>query len=80
MAAITCKFKSYECYSTIEKAPCFVQHANEVDILIGQIAHMVHMFHHGDVLLLPHARRIVQHRDRTQHGNSVFPFQLVFRI
>jgi len=32
----------------------------------------VHMFHHGEMLLLPHARRIVQHRDKTRRGNSHF--------
>ena len=34
------------------------------------------MFHHGDILLLPHARRIIQHCDRTRHGSSAFPFHL----
>jgi len=32
------------------------------------------------ILLLPHARRITQHRDRTRHGNSAFPFHFAFRI
>jgi len=40
----------------------------------------VRMFHHGDILLLPHARRIVHYRDRTRRGNSSFPFHIVFRI
>jgi len=38
------------------------------------------MFRHGEMLLLPHARRIICHRNRTRRGNSSFPFQFVFRI
>jgi len=38
------------------------------------------MFRHGEMHLLPHARRIMQHRDRTRRGNSAFPFDTVFRI
>jgi len=38
------------------------------------------MFRHGEMLLLPHARRIICHRNRTQRGNSSFPFHFVFRI
>jgi len=47
---------------------------------ISEIAHTVRMFHHGDVLLLPHAHRTAQHRDRTRRGNSAFPFHFAFRI
>jgi len=46
--------------------------SNKIDIFIGKIAHTVRMFRHGETLLLPHARRIVQHRDRTRRGNSHF--------
>jgi len=35
---------------------------------------------HGEMLLLPHARRIMQHRDTTRRGNSSFLFHFVFRI
>jgi len=52
----------------------------QFDIFFGKIAYTVRMFHHGDMLLLPHARRIVHYRDRTRHGNSSFPFHIVFRI
>jgi len=38
------------------------------------------MFRHGDIHLLPQALWIVQHRDRTRHGNSAFAFHFVFRI
>jgi len=38
------------------------------------------MFRHGEMLLLPHARRNIRHRNRTRHGNSSFPFHYVFRI
>ena len=48
--------------------------------LFDKIVYTVRMFRHGDALLLPHARRIVQHRNRTRRGNSSFPFQLVFQI
>jgi len=46
--------------------------SNKIDIFIGKIALTVRMFRHGEMLLLPHARRIVQHRDRTRRGNSHF--------
>jgi len=46
--------------------------SNEIDIFIGKIACTVRMFCHGETLLLPHARRIVQHCDRTRRGNSHF--------
>ena len=58
----------------------FDQASNKIDIFFDKIVHTVRMFRHADVLLLPHARRIVQHRDRTRRGNSSFLFQLVFRI
>jgi len=45
---------------------------NKIDIFIGKIAHTVCMFHNGEMLLLPHAHRIAQHRDRTRRGNSHF--------
>jgi len=48
--------------------------------LIGKIAYTVRMFRHGEMQLLPHARRIMQHRDRTRRGNSAFLFDIVFRI
>jgi len=48
--------------------------------LIGKIAYTVHKFCHGEMQLLPHARRIIQHRDRTRSGNSSFPFHIVFCI
>jgi len=57
-----------------------IEHSNEIDIFIGKIDYTVYMFHHGEIHLLPQAHRIMQHRDRTRHGNSAFPFQLVFRI
>jgi len=38
------------------------------------------MFRHGEMVLLPHARRNVRHRNRTRRGNSSFPFHFVFRI
>jgi len=46
--------------------------SNKIDIFIGKIAYTVRMFRHGEMLLLPHARRIAQHRDRTRRGNSHF--------
>jgi len=46
--------------------------SNKIDIFIGKIAYTVRMFRHGEILLLPHARRIAQHRDRTHRGNSHF--------
>jgi len=46
--------------------------SNKIDIFIGEIAHTARMFRHGEMLLLPHARRIAQHRDRTRCGNSHF--------
>ena len=54
--------------------------SNKIDIFIGKIAHTVRMFRHGEMLSLPHARRIVQHREMTRRGNSAFPFHFVFRI
>jgi len=46
--------------------------SNKINIFIGKIAYTVRMFRHGEMLLLPHARRIVQHRDGTRRGNSHF--------
>jgi len=46
--------------------------SNKIDIFIGKIACTVRMFRHGEMLLLPHARRIAQHRDGTRRGNSHF--------
>jgi len=46
--------------------------SNKIDIFIGKIAYTAHMFCHGEMLLLPHARSVVQHRDRTRRGNSHF--------
>jgi len=46
--------------------------SNKIDIFIGKIVCTVRMFRHGEMLLLPHARRIVQHRDRRRRGNSHF--------
>jgi len=54
--------------------------SNKIDIFFGKIAYTVRMFRHGDTLLLPHARRIIQRCDRTRRGNSTFPFHFVFRI
>jgi len=48
--------------------------------LIGKIDYTVCMFRHGEIHLLPQTRRMIQYRDRTRHGNSAFPFQLMFRI
>jgi len=45
-----------------------------------QDACTVCMFCHSEIQLLPHARRIIHHCDRTRHGNSAFPFHFVFRI
>jgi len=78
--AFTCKFESHKCHSTIEIAPCLIEYSNKIDIFIGKIAHTVRMFCHGDMLLLPHARRITQHRDGTLRGNSACPFHFVFWI
>jgi len=64
----------------MRNAPHLIQCSNKIDIFIGRIACTVRMFHHDETHLLPHARRITQHRDRTRRGNSAFPFQLVFRI
>jgi len=50
--------------------------SNKIDIFIGKIAHTVRVFRHGEMLLLPHARRIAQHRDRTRRGNSHFSVPL----
>jgi len=61
-------------------APCLIDYSNKIDIFVGKIDCTACMFHHGDMLLLPHARRIMQHRDRTRCGNSAFPFHFVFRI
>ena len=72
--------QSHECHSATEKAPCFVEHTNEVDISISAIAHTVRMFRHGDMHLLPQVHRIAQHRDRTRRGNLAFLLQLVFWI
>jgi len=46
--------------------------SNKIDIFIGKIDYTVRMFRHGEILLLPHSRRIVQHCDRTRRGNSHF--------
>jgi len=54
--------------------------SNKIDIFIGKIACTVRMFRHGETLLSPHARRIVQHHDGTRRGNSAFLFHFVFRI
>jgi len=73
-------------YTQIWKLWALVYHrnssmsSNKIDIFIGKIAYTARMFRHGKMLLLPHARRIVQHRDRTRRGNSAFPFHFVFRI
>jgi len=40
--------------------------------VLPTIACTVRMFCHGEMLLSPHARRIVQHRDGTRRGNSNF--------
>jgi len=64
----------------MQKAPCFGRMLQQDRHLIGKIAGTVRMFCHGEMHLLPQARRIVQHRDGTRRGNSAFPFQLVFRI
>jgi len=64
----------------MQNTPCLIAYSNKIDISIGKIAYTVRMFHHGEIQLLPHARRIVQHRDRTWCGNSSFPFHIVFRI
>ena len=48
--------------------------------LFDKIVYTVRMFHYGDILLLPHTRRIVQHRNRTRCGNSSFPLHFAFRI
>jgi len=58
----------------------FVEHSNKIDIFIGKIDHMVCMFRHCNMFLLPQAGRIRQHRDRTQRGNSSFRFFGVFHI
>jgi len=73
-------------YTQIWKLWALVYHrnssmsSNKIDIFIGKIAYTARMFRHGETLLLRHARRIVQHRDRTRRGNSAFPFHFVFRI
>ena len=54
--------------------------SKKIDIFIGKIACTVRMFRHGKMHLLPQARRIAQHRERTRRGNSSFLFQLVFWI
>jgi len=79
-AAIACKFESYEHKATMRKAPCLIECFQEIDIFFGKIACTVRMFRHGEMLLLPHARRIAHHRNRTRRGNSSFPFHFVFRI
>jgi len=78
--AFTCKFESYECCSATEIAPCLINCSNKINIFIGKIACTVRMFHHGDMLLLPQARRIAQHCDGTRRGNSKFLFHFAFRI
>jgi len=42
-----------------------------IDSVMDPTFHMT-ISHNGDMLLLPHACRIVQHRDRTRRGNSHF--------
>jgi len=64
----------------MRKAPCLIEHFQEIDIFFGKIACTVRMFRHGEMLLLPHARRIARHRNGTRRGNSSFPFHFVFRI
>jgi len=64
----------------MRNAPCLIEYPNKIDIFIGKIDYTVRMLRHGDIHLLPQARRITQHSDRTRRGNSAFPFQLVFRI
>jgi len=64
----------------MRKAPCLIEHFQEIDIFFGKIACTVRMFRHGEMLLLPHAHRIARHRNRTRRGNSSFPFHFVFRI
>jgi len=78
--AFACKFESHKHCTTTETAPCLINCSNKIDIFIGMIVCTVRMFRHGDMLLLPHARRIAQHRDRTRRGNSAFFFHFVFRI
>jgi len=56
----------------MEIAPCLINSSNKIDIFIGKIGHTMRMFRHGDALLLPHAHRIIQHRDRARRGNSHF--------
>jgi len=46
--------------------------SNKIDIFVGKIAYTVRMFRHGEMLLLPHARRITQHHVRTRRRNSHF--------
>jgi len=58
----------------------FIEHSNKIDIFLGKIHHMVCMFRHCNVLLLPKVCRNVQHRDRTWRGNSSFFSRLMFRI
>jgi len=54
--------------------------SNKIDIFVDKIANTVRMFRHGEMLLLPHARMIIRHRNRTRRGNSSFPFHFVSRI
>jgi len=64
----------------MRNAPCLIECSNKIHISIGKIACTVRMFCHGEMRLLPCARRIVQHRDGTRRGNSSFPFHFVFCI
>jgi len=56
----------------METAPCLIECSDKIDIFIGKIACTVRMFRHGEMLLLPHARRIMRHRNRTRRGNCRF--------
>ena len=58
--------------TVMRNAPCLIECSNKIDIFIVKIACTVRIFCHGETLLLPHARRIAQHRDRTRCGNSHF--------
>jgi len=37
-----------------------IEHFHKIDIFFGKIACTVRMFRHGEMLLLPHARRMSQ--------------------
>jgi len=56
----------------MQTAPCLIECFHKIDIFFGKIAYTVRMFRHGEMLLLPHARRIVRHRNRTRRGTHRF--------